>query len=76
MHRLHHSVALNQANSNFGFLFSFWDRLFATHRDVPRAAHDGMQFGLWEFRNPSFPLMMMLPLRLHRGTPSRILQSP
>jgi sterol desaturase/sphingolipid hydroxylase (fatty acid hydroxylase superfamily) len=75
MHRLHHSVMLSEANSNFGFLFSFWDRLFATHRDVPRAAHDDVQFGLREFRNPSFPLMIMLPLRLHPETPSRIFRS-
>jgi sterol desaturase/sphingolipid hydroxylase (fatty acid hydroxylase superfamily) len=68
MHRLHHSVVLDEANSNYGFLFSFWDRLFATHRKIPRAAHDGVQFGLREFRNPSFPLMMLLPLRLRRAT--------
>jgi sterol desaturase/sphingolipid hydroxylase (fatty acid hydroxylase superfamily) len=64
MHRLHHSVAAEEANSNFGFLFSFWDHLFATRRQIPRAAHDGVQFGLKEFRNPSFALMMMLPWRL------------
>jgi sterol desaturase/sphingolipid hydroxylase (fatty acid hydroxylase superfamily) len=64
MHRLHHSVVPDEANANFGFLFSFWDRLFATHRHIPRAAHDAVQFGLREFRNPSFPLMMLLPLRV------------
>jgi sterol desaturase/sphingolipid hydroxylase (fatty acid hydroxylase superfamily) len=67
MHRLHHSVALEEANSNFGFLFSFWDRLFGTYRQIPRPAHDIVQFGLREFRNPSFPQMLLLPLKLPRA---------
>jgi sterol desaturase/sphingolipid hydroxylase (fatty acid hydroxylase superfamily) len=62
MHRLHHSVAADQANSNFGFLFSMWDRLFSTHREIPEAAHGRIQFGLIGLRNPNFPLMMVLPL--------------
>ena len=64
MHRLHHSVALDEANSNFGFLFSFWDRLFATHRQISPAAHEKVQFGLTEFRNPNFSMMLLLPFRL------------
>jgi sterol desaturase/sphingolipid hydroxylase (fatty acid hydroxylase superfamily) len=67
MHRLHHSVVVAEANSNFGFLLSFWDRLFATFRQIPQAAHNRMQFGLMEIRNPSFPLMLLLPLRLRRS---------
>ena len=30
MHRIHHSVALEERHSNFGTLFSIWDRLFGT----------------------------------------------
>jgi sterol desaturase/sphingolipid hydroxylase (fatty acid hydroxylase superfamily) len=67
MHRLHHSVVPDESNSNFGFLFSFWDRLFATHRQIPRRSHDIVQFGLREFRNPSFPQMLLLPLKLRRA---------
>jgi sterol desaturase/sphingolipid hydroxylase (fatty acid hydroxylase superfamily) len=62
MHRLHHSVVPDEANSNFGFLFSFWDRVFATDRRAPRTAHDSIQFGLRDFRNPSFQQMLLLPL--------------
>jgi len=28
MHRIHHSKEFNETNSNFGALFSFWDKLF------------------------------------------------
>jgi sterol desaturase/sphingolipid hydroxylase (fatty acid hydroxylase superfamily) len=64
MHRLHHSVASEEANSNFGFLFSFWDCLFATRKEIAPAAHDVVQFGLREFRSPNFLQMLVLPLTL------------
>ncbi|MDT8364334.1 MAG: sterol desaturase family protein [Nitrosomonas sp.] len=31
MHRVHHSVQDNEANSNFGFNLSLWDRVFGTY---------------------------------------------
>lgn len=31
MHRIHHSVRLQEANSNYGFFLSIWDRLFASY---------------------------------------------
>jgi sterol desaturase/sphingolipid hydroxylase (fatty acid hydroxylase superfamily) len=67
MHRLHHSVVSDESNTNFGFVFSFWDRLFATHRQIPRQSHDIVQFGLREFKNPSFPQMLLLPLKLRQA---------
>ena len=67
MHRLHHSLVSEEANTNFGFVFSFWDRLFATHRQIPRPSHEIVQFGLREFRNPSFPQMLLLPLKLRQA---------
>ena len=30
MHRIHHSIRFEETNSNFGALFSFWDRLFGS----------------------------------------------
>jgi sterol desaturase/sphingolipid hydroxylase (fatty acid hydroxylase superfamily) len=32
MHRIHHSVLIKERNSNYGALFSFWDRIFRTFR--------------------------------------------
>jgi sterol desaturase/sphingolipid hydroxylase (fatty acid hydroxylase superfamily) len=48
MHRIHHSVVCEQANSNYGAVFSVWDRLFGTFRSITRAQHDSIVFGVRE----------------------------
>ncbi len=50
MHRVHHSVEDDEANSNFGFSLSWWDRLFGTYREQPRAGHQAMTIGIHKFR--------------------------
>lgn len=50
MHRVHHSVEDDEANSNFGFNLSWWDRLLGTYREQPRAGHQGMIIGIHKFR--------------------------
>jgi len=50
MHRVHHSVVVNETNSNFGFNLPWWDRLFGTYRDQPAAGHNGMTIGIEIFR--------------------------
>lgn len=49
MHRVHHSIEDDEANSNFGFNISWWDRLFGTYRDQPRGGHQGMTIGIRKF---------------------------
>jgi len=51
MHRVHHSIEDDEANSNFGFNLSWWDRLFGTYRDQPRGGHQGMTIGIRSFRS-------------------------
>ncbi|MBO0763512.1 MAG: sterol desaturase family protein [Hyphomicrobiaceae bacterium] len=51
MHRVHHSIAAREANSNFGFNLPCWDRLFGTYRDQPAAGHDAMTLGVEQFRD-------------------------
>ncbi|RMG36662.1 MAG: sterol desaturase family protein [Gammaproteobacteria bacterium] len=67
MHRVHHSVEDDEANSNFGFNLSWWDRLFGTYRDQPRGGHGGMVIGIRKFRDPAtvswLPGLLMLPFR-------------
>ena len=46
MHRVHHSVRAEEHNSNFGFNFPWWDRLFGTYCDQPLAGHERMEIGL------------------------------
>ncbi|MFV2058616.1 MAG: sterol desaturase family protein [Thiohalomonadales bacterium] len=51
MHRVHHSVEVDETNSNFGFNLPWWDRLFGTYRDQPRAGHIDMQIGIHGLRD-------------------------
>ena len=50
MHRVHHSIVVNETNSNFGFNLPWWDRLLGTYRDQPGAGHEGMTIGIEQFR--------------------------
>jgi sterol desaturase/sphingolipid hydroxylase (fatty acid hydroxylase superfamily) len=52
MHRVHHSIAVHETNSNFGFNLPWWDRLFGTYKDQPDAGHERMTIGLEELRDP------------------------
>jgi sterol desaturase/sphingolipid hydroxylase (fatty acid hydroxylase superfamily) len=52
MHRVHHSVLRHETDSNFGFNFPWWDRLFGTYRAMPEAGHERMTVGLPIFRDP------------------------
>jgi len=65
MHRVHHSVTIRETNSNFGFNFPWWDRLFGTYRDQPRGGHLGMTIGIRRHRDPKrvdrLPGMLALP---------------
>jgi len=64
MHRVHHSVIIEETNSNFGFNHPWWDRLMGTYRDQPVKGHEGMAIGLSQFREPkrqSLPWLLALP---------------
>jgi len=67
MHRVHHSVEDDEANSNFGFNLPWWDRLFGTYRDQPRSGHEGMTIGIRAYREPKdvswLNGMLLLPFR-------------
>lgn len=52
MHRVHHSLNGDETNRNFGFNFPWWDRIFGTYRDQPRAGHEQMVIGIPSFRDP------------------------
>jgi sterol desaturase/sphingolipid hydroxylase (fatty acid hydroxylase superfamily) len=71
MHRIHHSIAFDQANSNYGAVLSVWDRLFGSFTRVTRAQHDRIVFGVRELprRDCLKPSAMMLtPWRIARTT--------
>ncbi len=61
MHRVHHSIDRSEADSNYGQIFSFWDRLFATYT---KPAPDGsrIEFGVAEFTEPAHQRLTMMLL--------------
>ena len=64
MHRVHHSTIRWETNSNLGFNFPWWDRLFGTYRAQPAKGHLGMTIGLDQYKEPrklSLPLLIALP---------------
>ncbi len=67
MHRIHHSIEDDEANSNFGFNMPWWDRLFGTYRSEPRAGYQKMSIGIHKYHEPGqitwLPGMLMLPFK-------------
>ncbi len=51
MHRVHHSVIPEETNTNFGFNFPWWDRLFRSYQAQPKGGHDSMEIGVRGFHS-------------------------
>ncbi len=54
MHRVHHSVIVDETNSNYGFSFPWWDRIFGTYRREPENGHLQMKIGLNGYFDPKY----------------------
>jgi sterol desaturase/sphingolipid hydroxylase (fatty acid hydroxylase superfamily) len=70
LHLIHHSISYDEANANFGAVFSFWDRLFGTYVRLPRTQLDRIVFGVRELprRECLKPTAMLLtPWRIARA---------
>lgn len=64
MHKVHHSRLPEETDSNYGNLFSFWDRLFGTYTPSDRGR--GIQFGLDDYDRPELQTtvaLLALPFR-------------
>jgi sterol desaturase/sphingolipid hydroxylase (fatty acid hydroxylase superfamily) len=68
MHAIHHSMVLDETNSNWSSLLSIWDRLHGTFRlDVPQ---ESIAIGVPAYRRPedvTLPKLIVMPLRSTRG---------
>jgi sterol desaturase/sphingolipid hydroxylase (fatty acid hydroxylase superfamily) len=53
VHRTHHSIQLREGSSNFGQMFTVWDRLFGTYIDRPAATEAMLVMGLPDGEKPS-----------------------
>ncbi|MEQ8849955.1 sterol desaturase family protein [Botrimarina sp.] len=80
MHRVHHSVRRAETDSNFGFSFPWWDRIFGTYRAQPEGGHESLELGLADARRPEsnrdLRVLLGMPFRsaktaARRDTPKR-----
>ncbi|MGE0762308.1 MAG: sterol desaturase family protein [Bdellovibrionales bacterium] len=61
LHRKHHSINIIDLNSNFGTIFSFWDKLGGTYRDSQSSEH--IEVGLpQDSTNPNLWQLLLLPI--------------
>jgi len=70
MHRVHHSIRIEETNSNYGFNLPWWDRLFGTYRPQPQAGHDLMTIGITPYSSSpplGFINALALPLVSRTG---------
>lgn len=65
MHRIHHSARQTETDSNYGVLFSVWDRMFNSYCGSPEHGYRGMTLGLEAFREREtqvFHRMLLNPI--------------
>ena len=70
VHRVHHSVVVPETNSNYGFSFSWWDRILGTYNAQPREGHDRMKIGLNGYhdnRSLKLSALLMMPFSYQKG---------
>lgn len=69
MHRIHHSDYFKETNSNYGFCFSIWDRLFGSYTPRPITGEFKISIGLEEYRDPKYQIlenMLLVPFNLKK----------
>lgn len=54
MHRIHHSIHIDETHSNFGFNLPCWDRLLGTYRKEPKDKQETMTIGIDLFREEKY----------------------
>jgi sterol desaturase/sphingolipid hydroxylase (fatty acid hydroxylase superfamily) len=79
MHRIHHSARQSETDSNYGVLFSVWDRMFNSYCESPENGYRGMTLGLEKFREKEtqfFHRMLLNPIDwLHDTCPHHAARS-
>jgi len=67
-HFVHHSADVHFTNSNYGFIFTLWDRLFGTYTNPEHVAPDEL-LGI-DYENSPHRLLLGLPPRRSAPQPS------
>jgi sterol desaturase/sphingolipid hydroxylase (fatty acid hydroxylase superfamily) len=60
VHRTHHSVLQAEGNSNFGQIFSIWDRLLGTYLAKPSVPETALVMGLPPSEKPDYFAVLSL----------------
>ena len=61
VHRAHHSQSMVEGNSNFGAMFTIWDRIFGTYVDQTQEPASSLSMGLpAQSRPPAFTMKELL----------------
>lgn len=63
IHWMHHHVVQQDTDSNYGVLFSFWDRLFGSQSKNKRTAD--MEIGLEHSKDMNLLKLIILPFKSH-----------
>jgi sterol desaturase/sphingolipid hydroxylase (fatty acid hydroxylase superfamily) len=74
MHREHHSADVPRQNTNFGTVFSLWDRVFRTYSAGLPATTEPARYGLAEISNGSelnAARLLLLPFRREEKAAAR-----
>ena len=62
MHRIHHSVVIRERNSNYGTIFSIWDRILGTFKKM--VDQSGIRIGMGAYQKPeklNFHQLLVMP---------------
>jgi sterol desaturase/sphingolipid hydroxylase (fatty acid hydroxylase superfamily) len=62
MHRIHHSIDPTEGNSNYGQIFSFWDRLFRTFTLASKRQGEDFRMGLTYVKEKELGLVPLIRL--------------
>jgi sterol desaturase/sphingolipid hydroxylase (fatty acid hydroxylase superfamily) len=68
-HRAHHSIIRAESDTNFGIVFSFWDRLFGTYLVHPHANAGSFEAGIVGATDPTWQKptrVLLMPFILKR----------
>lgn len=60
MHRIHHSRNEMEHNRNFGFNFSFWDRVFGSYLRYPARSQEHLEIGICGFEGTATRSLLRL----------------
>lgn len=71
MHRVHHSVRMDEGNRNFGMVFPWWDWIFRSYQAQPRAGHESMVLGLASTQGQGVWPSLVQPLRSVSDAPAK-----